>query len=231
MGNARLVKVGGVFALVAAVMQIVGNGLHPPIPTNTVEALQLMAGTGHWTAIHVLITISYFMFIPFIVGASAAFQDQNSPLIRVGTVLVVVGSGIGAVQITTHLTLFKYLADQYVATNDPAIQQNLILLYDALWPYNVALEIAHLLAIFISAILFGSAMLDDALFPRWLGWLGIVAGGISSAGILIGKIVINTVTGDIIFGLGLIPLVLWIIAVGIVLLRLKPVTQAALKPA
>jgi|FLYN01.1.fsa_nt_gi hypothetical protein len=231
MNNSRLVRVGGIFALVVAVMQIIGNGLHPPIPTNTAEALQLMAATGYWVPIHVLITVSYFMFVPFIIGASAAFQDQNSPLVRIGTVMVVFASGIGAVQIMTHLTLFKYLADQYVATSDATLQQNLILLYEALWPYNVALEIAHLLAIFISAFLFGVAILQDTVFPRWLGWLGIVAGGVASAGILVGKLVIGTRTGDIIFGVGLIPLVIWIIAIGVVLLRLKPAPQPVLKPA
>jgi hypothetical protein len=221
MNDTRLIKVGGYFALIVAVMQIIGNGLHPPIPTVTTEALELIAGTSYWIAVHVLITISYFMFIPFIVGASAAFKDRKSPLVRVGTVLVLVGAGIGAVQISTHLTLFKYLADQYVAISDAALQQTITFTYEAFWPWNVALEVAHLVAIFIAAFLFGIAILQEDVFPRWLGNLGLASGAVSTAGILIGKIVMNSRTGDIVFGVGLLPLVIWIIAIGVLLLRLE----------
>ncbi len=221
MSDTRLIKVGGYFALIVAVMQIVGNGLHPPIPLDTGEALTLIGGTSYWTAIHVLITISYFMFIPFIIGASAAFKDRKSPLVRIGTVLVIVGAGIGAVQISTHLTLFKYLADQYVATSDPSLQQIIIFTYEGFWPWSVALEVAHLVAIFVAAFIFGIAILQEDVFPRWLGNLGLASGGVSTAGILIGKIVLNSRTGDIVFGVGLLPLVIWIIAIGVLLLRLK----------
>lgn len=221
MSDMRLIKVGGYFALIVAVMQIIGNGLHPPIPTVTPEALELIGNTGYWVAIHVLITISYFMFIPFIVGASAAFKDRKSPLVRIGTVLVIVGAGIGAVQISTHLTLFKYLADQYIVTSDPALQQMVVFTYESFWPWNVALEVAHLVAIFIAALMFGIAILQEDVFPKWLGNLGIASGAVSTAGILIGKIVMNSRAGDIVFGVGLLPLVIWIIAIGVLLLRLK----------
>jgi hypothetical protein len=221
MSDTRLIKVGGYFALIVAVMQIIGNGLHPPIPTVTIEALELIAGTSYWVPIHVLITVSYFMFIPFIVGASAAFKDRKSPLVRIGTVLVIVGAGIGAVQISTHLTLFKYLSDQYIATSDSALQQMIVFTYESFWPWNVALEVAHLVAIFVAAFMFGVAILQEDVFPRWLGNLGVASGAVSTAGILIGKIVMNSRTGDIVFGVGLLPLVIWIIAIGVLLLRLK----------
>jgi len=221
MSDTRLIKVGGYFALIVAVMQIIGNGLHPPIPLDTREALTLIGGTSFWTAIHVVITISYFMFIPFIIGASAAFKDRKSPLVRVGIVLVIVGATIGAVQISTHLTLFKYLADRYVATSDPSIQQIIIFTFEGFWPWNVALEVAHLIAIFVAAFMFGIAILREDVFPRWLGNLGLAAGGVSTAGILIGKIVLSSRTGDVVFGAGLLPLVIWIIAIGVLLLRLK----------
>jgi hypothetical protein len=225
MGDPRLIKVGGIFALIVAVMQIVGNALHPPIPTVTADALQVIASTTYWVAVHLIITISYFLFIPFIIGASAAFKDRQSPLVRIGTSFVIVGAALGAAQITTHLTIFKIFADNYVATSDPAAKQNIAFLYEAFWPYSVALEMAHLILIFIAAILFGVAILQEDVFPRWLGWLGIISGGIANVGILVGKLVVHSLVGDIIFAAGLVPLVLWIIGIGIYLLRLQPSPQ------
>jgi hypothetical protein len=221
MGDIRLIRMGGYFALIVGVIQIVGNALHPPIPTDTVEALETITATGHWTIIHVAICISYFMFIPFVIGASAAFKDRSSPLVRVATPMVIVGAGIGAAQILTHLTYFSYLAEQY-ATGDPVVQQMVIFNYEVFWPYNVALEVAHLAAIFIAVILYGIAILREDVFPRWLGWVGIIAGLIATAGIVIGKAVLDM---DLLFGISLIPLVLWILAVGVHLLRLQPESQ------
>jgi hypothetical protein len=228
MGDWRLVRMGGYFAIIVGLMQIVGNGLHPPIPTDTVAALNVIASTNLWVVIHVLISISYFMFIPFVIGAAAAFKDRNSPFILTGKMLVIVGAGIGAAQILTHLTFFKYLADQYVVTADPVLQQNIIFTYEAFWPYAVALEIAHLVAIFVAVTLFGIALLNEDILPRWLAWLGIGAGVFATFGIVSSKVIFDN---DIVFGVSLLPLVIWILAIGVNLLRLKPAPQPAVEGA
>jgi len=225
MNDSRLIRMGGYFALIVGVMQIVGNGLHPPIPTETVAALTLIATTSFWIPIHVIITISYFMFIPFAIGASALFKDQNSPYIPVARALVFVGAGLGAAQILTHLTFFKILANQYVVA-DAATQANITFIYEAFWPYNVALEIVHLVAIFAAVSLFGLALLQESVLPRWIAWVGVGGGALAILGILASKLVINN---DLVFGVSLLPLLVWILAVGINLLRLKaaPQTTAA----
>jgi hypothetical protein len=222
MNDNRLVRVGGYFALIVAVMQVVGNALHPPIPAPTVEALTVMHNTALWVPVHLIITLSYFMFIPFVIGAAAAYQDKASPIVQTAKSLVIVGAGLGAAQILTHLTYFKYLADSYFATADPATQQMIVFSYEGFWPYAVALEIAHLCAIFIAVFLFGIAMLNESAFPRWMAYTGIAGGAIATLGIVSSKVVFNN---DIIFGLSLLPLVIWIFAVGLHLLRLKPTTQ------
>lgn len=220
MQNPRLIRVGGISALVVGAMQLGGNALHPPIPPDTVAALNVIASTSIWTIVHLVITVSYFIFIPFVIGAAASFKDQEAPLVRIGTPLIIVGAAIGAAQISTHLTIFKFLADHYVVA-DAAQQANIAFLYEVLWPYSVALELAHLIVIFIAAFMFGLAMLREDVFVRWIGWMGVIAGIVATTGILVGKLLIQSQVGDIIFGVGLIPLVIWIFAVGVSLLRLK----------
>jgi len=181
--------------------------------------MPIIAQTTLWNIVHLDIAVSYVLFIPFVIGAAASFTN-NSPLVRIGTPLIIVAAAIGLAQILTHLTMFKYLADTYVATSDPALRQNIVFLYNVLWPYAVALEVAHLLVIDVAGVMFGIAMLDEALYPQWVGQLGAAGGIIAAVGLLAGKFGFGgTQRGDVIFGVTLIPLVIWIIATGIVLLR------------
>jgi hypothetical protein len=218
MEDRTLIRIGGLGALAVAVTQAVGNGLHPPIPHDTVQALTVIHNTMPWIVVHIIITVSYFLFIPFVVGTQPAFRN-NPALVRVGTPLVIAGAIIGAVQITTHLTLFHHLGQIY-PTGDSALQATVILMFESLWPYSVALEISHLLAIFIAILLFGIAMLKETNFPRWVAIMGIIAGALAATAILVGKFVITGRTGDLVFGASLLPLVVWIVATGVVLLRL-----------
>ncbi|GIV60547.1 hypothetical protein GQ464_007725 [Rhodocaloribacter litoris] len=218
--NAALVRIGGWFALIVAAMQVAGNGLHPPIPADTDAALTLIAGTGRWPVIHVIITVSYFAFIPFVLGVAASFPAPGWP-VRIGTVFVIAGAAIGAVQILTHLTLFRFVAEVYVS-GEAALRSEAVLLYETFWPYSTGLEVAHLVLIFVAVGLFGVAMLRTPRYRRWIALLGLFAGGVATAGVLVGKFVVHGATGGLIFGLSLLPLIVWIVAVGIVLIRARP---------
>lgn len=226
MSDATLLKVGGVNALLLAVVQVVGNSLHPVLPPEAGASLVMIGHAGRWVWVHVLITVSYFIFIPFVLGFAASFRERSA-WIRIGTPLVIVGAALGAAQISTHTTIFRFLGVQYAGTVDPGAQAAIAFSYDTLWPYSVALEVIHLLAIYAAVLLFGAAMLRDPGYPRWMAWLGLAAGAAATAGILVGKFVVTTAAGNLIFGFSLLPLIVWIVAVGIVLLRMQPSARVA----
>ena len=225
MDTSTLIKVGGIGAFAVALTQGVGNGMHPPIPGDTVAALGVINGTGPWVPVHIIITVSYFLFVPFVIGAYAAFRNKGAA-VRIATPLVILGAGIGAAQITTHLTVFHHLAGIYATSSDPAMRATAVNLFEIFWPYSVALEISHLIAIFVGVLLFGLGMLQEVQFPRWVGWLGVVAGGLAVGAILIGKFIVTGRTGDLVFAGSLLPLIVWIIAVGVVLVRMPPAPAA-----
>lgn len=219
-----LIRVGGVSALAVAATQLIGNALHPAMPEDTVERIQVINDTTGWAAVHLVITISYFLFIPFVLGTLPAFRNRSG-LVRLGAQLVLIGAALGVAQILTHLTIFTDLAGTYTDAST-GLQASIASTFGALWEYSVALEVAHLLAIFVAASLFGVAMLREPAFRRWMAWTGIGAGGVASAAILISKGVAGR-TGDLIFGFSLLPLIVWIVAIGITLLRLRPEARGA----
>lgn len=218
MKRRTFMKIGGIFGLLVAITQIGGNAFHPPIPPDTVEALQIIAGAGAWDLVHLVITVSYFLFIPFAIGLAAGFEDRGWE-IWIGVPLVIVGAALGGAQIQTHLTIFQHLAAEYSAAGGGAGGEPFVLLYETLWPYGVALEITHLLLIYAAAVVIGLAMRRERTFTNWMGWLGVAGGGFAAAGIGIGKLVMSSQAGDVVFGVSLLPLLAWIVVISVQLLK------------
>lgn len=128
-----LIKIGGYSALVVAALQVAGNALHPPIPPDTIEALGVIQRNQLWNPVHIEIAVSYFLFIPFVLGAAATFNERT-PLVRIATPLVIVGAAIGGVQILSHLTVFRTLAIHHHAGGGEAAGSSTAFLYELLWP-------------------------------------------------------------------------------------------------
>lgn len=219
----KLIRIGGIFALLVAATQVVGNALHPVLPDDAAASLTIIGNTGRWAVVHTIITVSYFMFVPFVLGLAASFPARPAA-VRIATTLVVVGAALGAAQITTHTTIFRYLGVQFNHALDAVSHERFTFLYDALWPYSVALEIIHLLAIYVASILIAREMLRNPSYRRWLAILGLIGGIIATAGILVSKFIITGKTGNLIFGFSLLPSIIWIIGTGVALLKFRPAT-------
>ncbi len=217
MADPRYQKWTGGLALLLTVILVVGNGLHPPLPKESVPALTMIAGYSIWSAVHVLIASSYIVLIPVALGVAASFEKEH-PQVRIGAQLIVFGAALGTVYITIHLTMLTYLAQQYALATDAAARANVAFLYDLVYPLSDAFDVISLFAIFIAAILYGSAMLQDGVYPTWLGKVAIGGGVVAAIGRLVHELM-QTTTGAVIDGLSMIPLVVWIAATGVILLR------------
>lgn len=227
MRDVRLARIGGVCALAWVAIQVVGNLLHPTLPEDSVAAMTKIAATAVWVPAHVILIADYFLLVPLMLGINAGFA-RPSATTRLGLPLALVAVAIGVGQVVTHPTLLGSLAHDYVHAGDAATRQFVQLTYEAVWGYNVVLEVGHLLLIYLAIALFSIAMLEDSLYPRWIGWLGIVGAVVAGTAVVIGEVVFkSSVLADkITFGAGLAPLAVWLLAVGTVLLRAKPEAAA-----
>jgi len=213
----RYRKWTGGLAVLLTVILVVGNGLHPPLPSESVPALTMIASDALWSAVHVLITSSYLVLIPVALGVAASFQKEL-PQVRIGLHLIVFGAALGTVYITIHLTMLTYLARQYTLATDTAARANVAFLYGLVYPLADAFDVISLFAIFAAVMLYGTAMLRDPLYPSWLGWVAIGGGVIAAVGRLVHE-AMQTATGAVVDGISMIPLVVWIAATGVILLR------------
>lgn len=217
MSSPRYRRWTGILALLLVVILVVGNGLHPPLPKESLPALMMIAGYGPWSIVHLLILSSYLVLIPVACGVAASFVGEY-PQVRIGVQLVVFGAALGAVYITIHLTMLTYLARQFTLTTDAVARANIAFLYDLIYPLADAFDVISLFAIFAAVILYGTAMRRDRLYPAWLGAVAIGGGGIAAVGRLVHE-AMQTTTGAIIDGVSMIPLVVWLAATGVILLH------------
>jgi uncharacterized protein DUF4386 len=84
-------------------------------------------------------------------------------------------------------------------------------------------------ALFVSVTLAALAMVRSGLFPRWLGWLGLVTGIVTVPASMIAgasetaPVWIRQVIGPVTF----LSFVVWMVATGVILVRRKPLAGAA----
>ncbi|MCI0693474.1 hypothetical protein L0337_15890 [candidate division KSB1 bacterium] len=233
MRDKNLVRIGGFSALLYVALSVVGNVMHTPLPRDPAEMLNTIAHSGPWVVAHIVLTSTYFVVVPMLIGITASFREETTVagivtpfgkvpnLIRIVVPLVLVCAAIGIVQISTHLTIFHTLAMKYLAATEAAVKDNIILIYQVMWPFNVALEFAHLFVIYLVILAISIALFREEIYPKWVAWLGIVGGVVAETGLIWGEIILggSGVTGSLIFGVSLLPMMVWILAVAIVLIR------------
>jgi hypothetical protein len=233
MRDKNLVRIGGFSALLYVALSVVGNVMHTPMPREPADMLHTIAHSGPWIVAHIILTSTYFVVVPMLIGITASFREETTVagiatpfgkvpnIIRIAVPLVLVCAAIGIVQISTHLTIFHALAMKYAAATEAAVKDNIILIYQVMWPFNVALEFAHLFVIYLVILAISIAMFHEDIYPKWVAWLGVIGGGVAETGLIWGEIILggSGVTGSLIFGVSLLPMMVWILAVAIILIR------------
>jgi hypothetical protein len=215
-----LMKVGGVSAIVWVVMQVVGNLLHPSLPNDAARAMAGIHHSGSWGIAHLILISDYFVLVPLAVGLEASFAPR-SRLLQIAVPLIVTAVAIGVVQVAIHPSVLPVLAHAYADPSQVVGREYVELLYQTIWLYNVALEVGHLVILYLAIGLASLAMRTDALYPRWLAWLGMLGALAAIASTVIGVVVLQSsrLGNYITFGFGLAPLAVWLVATGVALLR------------
>lgn len=221
--NLSLMKIGGISALIWVVLQVVGNGLHPRLPSDYAMSMEHIAMSKVWGVAHLILISDYFFLIPMIVGFAASFSPQPWG-VKLAVPLMIVAVTVGIVQVALHPTTLRMLGEHYMHNPDGAGRDFIVTLYQGFWAYNIVLEVGHLLLIHLVVVLVAIGMLREPIYKRWIGWLGIAGGAIAAISLVIGEVFLeSSVLGDAItFGVGLLPSAVWLVTVGITLLRYKP---------
>jgi hypothetical protein len=220
MNRKTLVKIGGISGIVLGIVQLAGIVLHGSIPVDAAEGLAFIGDHPGWALTHILLISSYLVIITFYVGFQFSFTT-NQPLLELGANLTLVGALLGAIHFSIHFALYPFFAKQYSTLQGMAEGENILVFYLSVHHYAHILNRCSLFILMAVAFLFSLSMLKEPHYKKWIGILGIVSSLITIIAVAISEIFLPRPTGDIIFAIALLPTIVWIVAVGISMLKIR----------
>lgn len=221
----KLFLIGGISALVYAVVMAVvaaytSSVLGPPT-TPAREALQNWAEASavmRW--LEGLGTLDWLLAIPIALALYFGLRNREPSYAVLGLVATLVGATVALVSFASGPTLSWKLSQAYAAGSSTEMTAALLIAESVgRWSHLAGFGVG-LIAAALGIGLFGLAMLKSQAFPRWLGWVGIVGGGLS----LIGQISWFVTALVVIMFISWVAMLAWIFLAGIYLLKIKSAT-------
>ena len=214
--------IGGSAAIAGSILAGVGNLLHPVTPIDDPEGVaRVIAESDIWVPVHVVIVFGIVLMLGGLVAVYHSIRGGVAgALARFGLFAAVAGVTIGLVLVILDGVAAPQLAEEWAAA--PPDEQAVALgLVHANETINLALaSLFNLVFAGVTFSLFGLAVALSDVYPRWLGWVVLVAGVAS-----VGTGLLQAFTGEptgasrvlTIFGPTVITL--WLLVVGILLVR------------
>jgi Domain of unknown function (DUF4386) len=217
-----VLRLGGGAAIAGAILGGVGNLVHPVTPMHDeVGVARVIADSKIWVPVHLAIVVGILLMLGGLVALDDSIRGGLAgALARLGLFAGVAGVTIGLVLVILDGVAAPQLAQEWAAAGpgDQAVALELVHVNETI---NFALaSLFNLVFAGATFILFGLAVALSDAYPRWLGWVALVAGAGSIAAGLI-----QAFTGeptDASRGLtiaGPTVITLWLLVVGILLVR------------
>ncbi|HEX2032018.1 MAG TPA: hypothetical protein VHL78_11560 [Actinomycetota bacterium] len=229
--EAWAVRLGAVSGIAGALLGMVGNLLHPQGPTGNAEGVaRTIAESDLWIPVHLAIVVGLILMLGGLAAIHHAIQHGLAgALARLGYATAIAGTTVGVVLVILDGLASKRIAEAWVTApaNEAAAALRLVLAEQTI---NFALAaLFNILFAAVTFMLFGLAVAASRSYPRWLGWVAAVAGA-GSFGVGILQAVTGESTGITQIATIVFPTVitLWIIVMGVLLLRRREPATAVI---
>jgi len=217
-------RIGAAAGITGALLAMVGNLTHPATPAASEDPEGLartMADSGIWVPGHLAIVLGLILMLGGLVAISHSIRGGlPGALARLGYIAAVAGVTVGLVLLIIDGVAAKHLAQAW-AVAPPEEQAAALQAFLAEEAINFALAtLFYILFAGVTFVLLGLAVAWSRVYPRWLGWVAVVAGvgsvvvglaqahvGETNAVIRVPSIIFPTV------------ITLWLVWTGVLLLR------------
>jgi hypothetical protein len=219
-------KAGGVCLIVGSVVFAIWRLLHGDTPAADAEAaLNFVGDRPSYPAVHIFAVLAALVSLVGLVALARSLSRPASWFIgQAAVITATVGLAIFGVESTSEGLALPELAA--AANADPSQGPNLVRAARAVAAVTHGPSlVAMALLIGLPLLLLGIAMVLDR-YPSWLGWAGIVIGGITALAAVGLFLVPSLFPGFLLYGvLGSVVAQLWLLAAGVVMLlraRVRP---------
>ena len=217
-GAALNLKSGGACLIAGSVIFAILRTLHGDTPAaDAAAALNFVRTRPIYAAVHVFAVLAALVSLIGLLALTRSLIRPGSWLIGQAAVIsATIGLAIFGVESTSEGLALTELSRE-ASNADPSQQAELVRAVAAA-THGPSL-VAMALLVGLPLLLFGIAIVLDE-YPSWLGWAGIVIGGITAVAAVGLFLVPSLFPGFLLYGvLGSVVAQLWLLAIGIVMLR------------
>jgi hypothetical protein len=222
--DVHVMRIGSVAGIVGALIGMIGNLIHPATPSGDPEGVaRTIAESDIWIADHVAIVVGLVLMLGGLIAISRSIEVQGGlpqALSQLGYGAAIVGLTVGLILVTLDGIAAKHLADEWASApvGEKATALRLVTSEET---FNFALAaLFNIVFAGVTFILYGLAVAWSHVYPRWTGWVVVVAGAgsviVGSMQAYIGESTSMTRVLTIVFPT---VITLWLAQMGVLVLR------------
>jgi hypothetical protein len=220
-GQPHTLTIGARAAIIGSLLGLVGNLIHPVTPIDDPEGVaRVIADSDAWFPIHFVIIVGITLMLGGLVALYHSIVEELAHVLaRFGLFAATVGIAVGLITVILDGVAAKQLADQWAAAASGEAARTALQLVLANETVNFALaSLFNFTFAGVTFILFGLAVALSDVYPRWLGWIVVIAGVASiGAGLVQGMTGEPTTLSRILTIIGPTVITLWLLAIGILM--------------
>ena len=222
MSQRKVLRVGGVGAILGGILILAGNTIHPRESGQLDDAgilLAVVADSGLWVVDHLIIMIGIALLLGAFYGVTHSITGEAGAVwAQLAWGASIIGVGVGVVFMLTEATAISALAETWAASSGTG-QEVALAAGTALFELSLTLATGGALFLFGAApVLVGKAILGSDDYPSWLGWTGVIVGvigiGANLVPIVTGR---TTQTGLVLVPMAIVLTTLWIVYLGVLM--------------
>jgi hypothetical protein len=179
--DVHLMRIGAVAGIVGALIGMIGNLIHPATPSGDPEGVaRAIAGSDIWIADHVAIVVGLILMLGGLAAISRSIEVQDGlphALSQLGYGAAIVGLTVGLILVSLDGIAAKHLADEWASAPAGSEKATALRLVTSEETFNFALAaLFNIVFAGVTFILYGLAVAWSQMYPRWMGWVVVVAG-------------------------------------------------------
>jgi len=162
----------GLCLLIGVLLSGIGGLMHPLLTGDGAAQLGIIARTAHWRAIHWSLLFGLaFMYTGLIGVALRHGETAGSAPGRAGILLAGFGFSVWSLNILFMVGAGYQLAHAYTTSDTGLTGTHAVFIYDMLHPIGLAAERLATFMLGLVAYMFGWAIRNGGVWPKWLAWM------------------------------------------------------------
>jgi len=223
MPERSILRIGSVSAIVGSVLGLVVNLLHPRSASleHPEAFLQMIAGSNIWVGDHVGILFAVLLVTGGLIAVERSIAGEpGNAWARLGFAGSLVSAGILSVLMATDGITIKVLARAWASAPE-AEKAAAFRAAHALALVDFAVFSVWTVVFFgVTIFLYGLALLTSAVYPKWLGWVAVLASiGSALVGLNLAYRGPSVLAANVLFPIFSIVITLWVLVMGVLLWR------------